>query len=233
MAVLVYSEISNLALDRAQVNVTTDAPVSATEFARFVNDAYASIWNLSGGRTKTVASATAWTTAQTATGTVAGILTDVEDITQVWASTTSGSVGETTGDLIVDKAELAEINALRASSAGYPTYLVPKKYATIRKATVTPADVNKLELRYWPPVTGFYLPIMYVTQFSPIDSASVTTPDVNDLESRDIALLTASRLAQVFQRSDLVPGILADLSVNTKAGLEREIRAMLSGKQDA
>ena len=52
MAVLTFANLQNLAFDRAQVNVTTDAPVSATEFARFVNEAYADVWAISGGRFK-------------------------------------------------------------------------------------------------------------------------------------------------------------------------------------
>lgn len=236
MAVLVYSEIKSKALDRGGINVTNDAPVpTEAEFARWLNDAYATVWNLSGGRFKTIASATAWTSAQLATGQVQGAAaaTDIEDIRHVWASTTSGSLGVSSGDVEVDRVELAEVLALRASSAGYPTYLVPKKYAVTRKATITPASVNLLQLDYWPGLTGFYLPIMYVPQFTPMDSATVTTPDVNDLESYDIALLTAAKLAQIFNRNDLVPGIFADLSTNTQAALERKLNAMLDAKQDA
>lgn len=232
MATPSYSELKNLAFDRAQVNVTTDAPISDTEFARFINEALRDVYNISGGREKTVASATAWTSAEAATGQVAGILTDVEDILHVWASTTSGSVGVSSGDTELDKAELSEILALRANSSGYPTYLRPKKYAVTRKATTTVADVNKLQLDYWPSVTGFYLPIMYVPQFSEIDSATVTTPDLNDIEARDGGLICAARIAQAVGRSELVPGIFADISTRTQTLMDRKLRAMLDGKQD-
>lgn len=234
MAVLLFSEIANLAKDCAQVNVSTDAPIDATVLARWINEAYGLVWSQSGGRFKTVASATAWTSAQTATGQVTGILTDVEDIRHVWASTTSGSVGVSANDVELEKAELSEILYLRGSaSAGFPTYLVPKKYAVVRKATVTPASVNLLQLEYWPSVTGFYLPIQYVPQFTQIDSATVTTPDVNDLESYDIGYLTGAKIAVRFQRGDLVPAILADLSAGTQASIERKLTAFLDAKQDA
>jgi len=235
MGVLTYANLKNLAFDRAQVNVTTDAPVSDTEFARFINEALVDVWAISGGRPLTVASATAWTSAQTATGQVTGILTDVEDINHCWASTTSGSVGVSSGDVELDRVELSLIMALRADGVGLPTYAAttpPKCYALSRKATTTPASVNLLQLDYWPSVTGFYLPIMYVPQFREIDSATVTTPDVNDLESRDAGLICAARIAQMVQRNDLVPGILADVSNRTAAALERKFAAMLDGKQD-
>ena len=234
MAVLTYSELAILAQERAGVYVSSgvDSPVDATALARFLNDAYASIYAISGARMKTVASASAWTTAQSATGVVAGTLTDAEDVIRVWASTTSGSVGQSPNDVELDRVELSVIHSMR-SNTGMPTYLVPKLYAVHRKATITVADVNKLQLDYWPSVTGFYLPTQYAAQFAPIDAATVTTPDVNDLESRDIALLAAARIAPIVGRQEFVPSILADLSANTQAALARQIRAMMDAKQDA
>ncbi len=234
MAVLTYAEIAILAQERAGVYVSSgvDSPVDPTALARFINDAYASIYEISGARMLTVASATAWTTAQSATGVVAGILTDVADVIRVWASTTSGSVGQSSGDVELDRVELSVIHGMRSNS-GMPTYLVPKLYAVHRKATVTPASVNLLQLDYWPNVTGFYLPTQYAKQFAPIDSVTVTVPDVNDIESRDIPLLAAARIAPLGGRAELVPSILADLSSNTQAALERKIRALLDAKQDA
>lgn len=234
MAVLTYAELAILAQERAGVYVSSgvDSPVDATALARFLNDAYASVYELSGTRIKTVASATAWTTAQSATGVVAGILTDIADVIRVWASTTSGSVGQSTGDVELDRVELSYIHHLRQSS-GYPTYLVPKCYAVSRKATTTAADVNKLQLDYWPSVTGFYLPTQYAAQFTPIDSVTVTTPDVNDLESRDIALLAAMRIAPLVGRHELVPAITADLSSVGQQIAARRERAMVDAKQDS
>ena len=89
MATFTYANLKNLAFDRAQVNVTTDAPVSDTEFARFVNEAYADVWELSGGRIKTVDSAVAWNVSQNAVGTVTGLLTDMSDPLHLWATSTA------------------------------------------------------------------------------------------------------------------------------------------------
>jgi hypothetical protein len=235
VAVLTYSEIAILAQERAGVYVSSgvDAPVDSTALARFINSAYAAIYEASGSRLKTVASATAWTTAQTATGQVAGVLTDIADVLHVWASTVSGSVGISSGDVEIERAELSEVLYLRGNSSGMPTYLVPKKYAVSRLSTTTVADVNKLQLDYWPGVTGFYLPTAYARQFAPIDAATVTTPDVNDLESRDIALLAAAQIAPIAGRAEFVPAILADLSNNTQLTQARRIRAMLDALQDA
>jgi hypothetical protein len=231
VAVLVYSAIKNLAFDRAGVNVTTDAPISDTVFARFVNDAYADVYAISGSRIKNVASATAWTSAQTATGVVTGILTDVEELLHVYASGTSGSVGVTAGDSELDKVEASFGEYLRHSNAT-GTYAVPKFYWIDRLATATPASVGLLTLNYWPGVTGFYLPIKYAAQFTEIDSATVTTPDVNDLESRDIGLLTAVRICQDQDHYERVPGIIADISQRTAELLQRKLAAMMHAKQD-
>src|SRR5258706_14855217 len=196
MPVPTYSDLNKLALDRAGLGDPgqTDSPVPDALFARYINDALRDIWELSGGRMKNVASATAWTTAQTATGVVTGILTDVAEMLHVWASTTSGSVGVSANDVELDRADLSYIQFLRSNASGFPTYLVPKLFALTRIATVTPASVNLLQLDYWPSVTGFYLPIKYRQQFAEIDSATVTTPDLDDVWARDGGLLCARRL---------------------------------------
>lgn len=232
MAVLAYSALQNLFLDRAGANVTTDAPVSAAEIARFLNEAYADVWEISGGSIKSVASATAWTSAQTATGVVVGILTDINEVIRMWASTTSGSVGVSTDDNELDRVELSHVQWLRKSSLT-GTYARPKVYALTRLATTTPASVGLLRLDYWPSVTGFYFPMEYQPQFTEIDSSTVTTPDVNDLESRDIGLLAAARLAPLIGRAELVPSILADVSERTAKALERKMAALLSADQDS
>jgi len=234
MATLVYSDIANRAKDRVAANVSTNAPVDATTLDRFINSAWAKVWQFSGGRTKQVASATAWTNAQTATdGKAVGILTDVEEITNVFASTTSGSTGDASGDVQLDRVEINELQFWRRTTPR-PSYAVPKLYAITRTATATPASVNLLRIDWWPYVTsgtGFYLPTWYVPQFTPIDSATVTTPDCNDLESLDIALLTAMSLAPLLNRPELVAEIEAELSDNTRLGLERRRRAQMDGKQ--
>lgn len=218
-------------LDRIQANTSTDAPFSAAEIARFLNDAYSDVYEISESSHKTVASATAWTSAETATGYVVGLLTDMRDVLHCWASTTSGSVGRSSGDVELDRVELSRVLALRQSSMT-GTYALPKVYAISRVATVTPASVGLHRLDYWPSVTGFYFPIMYLPQLTEIDSATVTTPDVNDIESRDIGLLAAARAAPLVGRHDLVPSILADVSERTARALERKMKTLLHAGQD-
>lgn len=231
MATLTYSQLSTLFLNRVQANTPTDAPIDAATIAEHLNQAYAELWEMSGGAVKTVASATAWTSAQTATGVVTGILTDINEILSVWASTTSGSVGVSSGDNLLDKAELPFIQWLRKSFLT-GTYDRPKCYAVTRLATTTPASVGLHRLDYWPSVTGYYLATEYVPQFTPIDSSTVTTPDLNDLESRDLALLAAMDAAPLIGRAELVPGIAA--SITSKNGLIalRKRQALLAGDQD-
>jgi hypothetical protein len=88
MAVLAYTDLKNLMLDRCQANVSTDAPADTNEILRFLNEAYADVWEISGGSLKSVTSPVAWNSAQTATGIVIGLLTDVKDIVRLWATST-------------------------------------------------------------------------------------------------------------------------------------------------
>lgn len=233
MAVLTYSALSDLVLDRVQANTSTDAPISAAEMARMLNDSYAVVWQISGGSVKSVASATAWTPAQSSgtTGVATGLLTDIEEIIHAWATTTSGSTGGGATDFEMDRVELSQVEFYRRNT-GQGTYAVPKMYAITRLATTTPADVNKVRLDYYPGVTGLYFPIEYVPQFTPIDSVTITTPDCNDLESRDIALIAAMRFAPLLGRAELVPAIAMDVSEATQKALERKWSALMQGKQD-
>lgn len=231
MAVLSFAALQNLLLDRIQANVSTDAPLSAAEIARFLNEAYADIWEISGGGVKTVASATAWTSASSMTGVVTGLLTDIHEITRIWSSTTAASVGVSSGDNELDRTELSMVQWLRKSFMT-GSYDRPKVYAATRLATAVPGSVGNHRLDYWPSVTGYYFPTEYVPQFTEIDSVTVTTPDVNDLESRDIGLLAAARAAPLIGRAELVPSILADVSSRTAAALERKMKSLLSGNQD-
>jgi hypothetical protein len=208
-----------------------DSPVTDVEFARFINDALRDVWEMSGGRMKNVASATAWNSAQTATGVVTGILTDIAEIIHVWASGTSGSVGATATDVEVERKDLSYIQFLRANAAGFPTYLVPKFYALTRLSTVTPASVNLLQLDYWPSVTGFYLPIKYMPQWQEIDGTSVTTPDLDDIWARDGGLLCARRLAASYGREEFIPGIEADYSQRMQEALARKQSSKVDAKQ--
>lgn len=230
MAVLTLAQIKLLMLDRAQANVATDAPATVAEQERFINEAYADLWEISGGSVKRVASATAWTSASTATGIVAGILTDIAEVISLFQTTVSGSTGSET-DTELDQVELGYIKHVRGAF-GYSNYSVPKLFALTRTATLTPADVGKLRLDYWPSVTGFFFPVHYRPQFTILDDTVVTTPDVNDLESRDIGLLAAAKLAPLIGRAELVPSILADVSQRTSEMLERKLRSLVSADQD-
>ena len=208
-----------------------DSPLVEAEFARFINDALRDVWEMSGGRVKNVASATAWTSAQTATGVVTGVLADIEEILHVWASTTSGSVGVSANEVEVERKDLSYIQYLRANSAGYPTYLVPKFYALTRLSTVTPASVNLLQLDYWPSVTGFYLPIKYMPQWQEIDGVTVTVPDLDDTWARDGGLLCARRLAASYGREEFIQGIEEDYSQRMQEALARKQSSKVDAKQ--
>lgn len=234
MAVLIYSEISDLFLDDLQANVATDAPFTAAEIARALNDAYALIWEASGGAPIRATAGTLWNEAPTADtkGILTGKLTSVEEITHLYVSADVGSVGDSAADAELERAELSEIIWRRRNTAGLGTYGTPKLYALVRTHTVTPADVNKLRCEFWPAKSGVYLPAEYVPQFTAIDSATVTTPAVNDLESRDIAHLAALMKAPLVGRAELAPGIAALLSERTQARLERKLSALMEGKQD-
>jgi hypothetical protein len=94
MAVLTYSQIEALMLDDLGANVTTDAPVTSgatAEAGRWINDAYASVWEIAGARLKRVGSAAAWANTQAPDGTLTGALGDVGEILHLFASTTAPS----------------------------------------------------------------------------------------------------------------------------------------------
>lgn len=238
MAVLTYSQISDLALDRIQANVTTDAPFTSAQIARHINDAYADVFEIAGGQLTRAAHATVWVTDATlpASGFMTSTLTSIGEVIEVFASTTSGSTGDimTNSDVTLDPVELEEILFMRQNQTAFGLYARPKIYSVTRNFTTTVADVNKIRIDVWPATTSpvQYIPAHYKPQFTDIDSATVTTPSVNDLESRDIALLTAARLAPLAGRAEFVPGILADVSQRTQAALARKLEAMLHPRQE-
>ncbi len=142
------------------------------------------------------------------------------------------SITATTG-VEVEKAPggLDEIRYLRANSVGMPTYLLPKKYALVRRATDVPAAVNLLQLEYWPAVTGQYFPIEYMPQFREIDSATVTTPDLDDVWANDAAVLAAERLAPRIDRPDLLPEIVKHFSQKYTEAMARKMASQVHAKQ--
>jgi len=231
MPVLTVTEIDTLIDDIIVTQVTVDDPVPAAEKLRSINDAYGSIWEASGGSIKTVASATLWTSAQTATGIVVGALADIRQIKHLFASNTSSSTGVSANDSELDPVDLARIQRLRKSNLT-GTYDRPKEYAVTRMGTATAADVGKLQLDYWPSVTGFYFPAIYIPFFTPATAINSDKPDVNDLESYDIAYLSAADLMQRIGRPDLVPGVLLKVSEATAKALERKLKSMVAADQD-
>jgi hypothetical protein len=233
MAVLVYSELSSHVLDALEANVTTDAPIAAAEMARALNNGYQLVYENEGGGLTKVASATAWTTAESATGVVTGVLTDVKEVVAVIASSTSGSTGFSSGDRILSRVEYNEILYMRGHGGGHGTYTTIQKYSLSRLNTSTPASVGFMQLDYWPSVTGFYLPTHYIRQFVPIDSVTVTTPDCSDIGSRDIVWLAAIDLAPRIGRQRFIPTLQANLSKGMVALLTRKKRALETGDQNA
>lgn len=236
MAVLTETEMKDLILDALQSNVAVDLPFAfgaGTEGERHINDAYAQVWELSGGGVLAATGGAAWTPAPTvsASGKVTGVLTNVDEILHVWASTSGTSVGGEAGDLEMDHVELSEIQFYRQSQ-GQGTYPAPKLWAATRLRTTVDADVNKFRLDVYPGVVGFHFPIDYVPQFTPLNGTTIVVPDVNDLESRDIAYLAALAMAPLEGRAELAPTIAMKVSEKTRLGLERKASALLHGKQD-
>jgi hypothetical protein len=302
VSVLTYAELVEQIEDAIVGNVSTDAPIGTAEMLRAINDAYASVWEISGGGIKSVGSPTAWHSAEGATGIVYGLLSDIKEVLHLYASTTAPSVlttttslgldaltsaalfgpikrgmhitgadipantvvksiestssltmsqvatgnttglrtfsdtGEVSGTKELDRRELSEVQWWKKSSlAG--TYAQPKIYSVTRLEAGTPAaatvsDVGKLRLDYWPEVTGFYFPIAYIPQFTPMDGGSSDVPSVNDLESYDIAWMAAADLAPRIGRAELVPAILMKVSAGTQRALERKLSTLVSADQD-
>jgi len=243
MAVLTAAEISDIMLDRANANATVDAPLVTAERFRFMNEAYADVWEIGGGATKRATNANAWNEASDpGTGFMTGKLTEVGEILRVWRSGTIGSLGRTNGDTELVKVDPARISHLRswgglAVASATPNgqvgeYAAAKVYAAQRHdAAAVAADANKFDIEVWPALTGVYYPIEYVLQFVPL-AADSDVPNVTDIESRDIPLLAAARIAPLVDRGDLVQSILLDISERTQKVLERRLSALLEPRSD-
>lgn len=237
MAVLTYAQIESNVLDVVQANVTTDKPITTgagSELERCISRAFAEMWEVSGGGVKKAASAALWTPAQTASadGVLVGVATDINEILDVWATLTSGSTGGAAADIPLKRREREEIMFLRANGTALATYVLPKLYSITRLSTATPGDVNKVQLDYYPGISGYYFPAHYVPQFTPIDAATVTTPDLNDLESYDLVYIAAIELAPLIGRAELAPLLAVKISEKTRLALDRKYSALSEGKQD-
>lgn len=231
MSVLTVTEIRTLALERLQANVDVDPPFDDTQILGHINDAYADVWEIWGGALKRVAGATLWTPqpAVDLGGTFTSVLTDIDDVREVFYSITPGSVGDVVaGDTVLEPTTYSTIMRIRENQGMFGSYARPMLYAIGPGFSTVPADANKLQLDVWPGKIGANFPTHYVPQFTLLDYVTVTVPSVNDLASRDIGLLAAVRMGPLSGRAELVPGIMADVSQRTQEGIARKL-AMVSG----
>lgn len=171
------------------------------------------------------------------------VVTDSSNLNMNQYGATPGSdtltftdTGEATGAKEMERVDFSRIQWLKKSGL-VGSYGVPKCYSVTRVEPGTPAaaavgDVGKLRLDYWPAVTGFYFPMVYLPMFTPMDGGSADCPSVNDLESYDIAYLAAMSLAPRVGRSELVPALAMKVSETTRRALERKIATLVSGDQD-
>ena len=88
---MTYADIVDEIEDAISGQTSTDAPLEAAVALRAINAAYAEVWPISGGGIKYAGSPTAWASAQLATGTVFGLLTEIEDLLHVFVSGTAPS----------------------------------------------------------------------------------------------------------------------------------------------
>ena len=149
MAVLTYSEIEAIMLDDLVANVSTDAPITsgvANEAGRYINDAYATIWEMSGGRVRKAPSANAWTSAQVATGTVQGTATDIAELLHVYATATApaaiSTVTNATTTLTSTAAFGSVVAGMHISGTGIPTNTYVASVESTSSLTMTRAATD-------------------------------------------------------------------------------------------
>lgn len=243
MANLTAADLETRFLDRLQINVTTDPPiatvasagsVAASKTYVFLNEAFATVWEIWGGSVTAATSATLWTPDVTAdtTGKLTGDLQTIKEIVNVWTTTTSGSTGGGSGDLILELTDLQEIEWLRSHSTGLGTYTESQKYAvTMVSSSNAAASSNKWLLDVWPGISGRYYPAHYIPQFTAL-AAATDVPDLPDLAQHDIYLLAALNAADLIGRGEFKASIQADLSEKTRLTLERKSESLVSGDRN-
>ncbi|MGQ0721023.1 MAG: hypothetical protein ACT4PE_05545 [Candidatus Eiseniibacteriota bacterium] len=233
MAVLLYSEIQDLALDRIQANTATDPPFTAAQIARHINDAYADVYEISGGGLVSATHNGIWEVLETnAYSTIVSISKRIAEVVRVYASDgLAATVGtEDASFTVLERVEQERIFYLNHNvSLAYST---PKLYSITRIDEVAETRIPRLRLDVWPINLNYKHPVDYIPQFSPIDSVTDTQPSCSDIESRDIALLAAARMAPLIGRAEFVPGIMLDVSERTRAALERKASALLDARQN-
>jgi hypothetical protein len=240
MANLIYSEMSTMFLGRLQSNVATDpdAPFTAAEILERLNDAYATLWELSGGGvTNVTGAATTWTPSPTTLtdGKLVGVLRDIKEVMHLGATTASNTaVMGDAGVFELDPVEKSQIVWLRSNST-IGAYAVPTMFSVtrVRASSDVAANVGRYDLDVWPGVAGYFFPMEYVRQFVPLAGAGTDVADVDDLESRDIPLLAALTACPLGGRAELAPSIAAEISQRTQQAMERKRKALISADQDA
>jgi len=184
MAVLTYTEIEALMLDDLQANVTTDPPVTTgatNQAGRFINDAYAQIWELSGGRLRKAPSANAWTAAQLCTGTVQGILTDIGDVLHLFGTTTAPAsiVCTTATSVTITSAALfgSVVAGMHLSGTGIPanTYVVSKTDASTITINQAATDATATARTFSPTESAIELRRCELSEIQWLRSNSVGT----------------------------------------------------------
>jgi len=232
MAVLLYSEILDRWLDRIGANVATDAPFTAAEQARFINEAYADIYEISGGGILSATHTTIWEAYDTnAFSTKASLSPRIAKIVRVYEANASGVTGGSdTAFRILEKVEQERVIYLQRMQN--VSYTNTKCYSITRIDETDETRLPRLRLDVFPIIPSTFFPIDYVPQFTEIDASTNTQPSVSDIESRDIALLVAARTAPLIGNHHLVPGIVLDLSERTRAALDRKLSALLDASQD-
>lgn len=230
MAILLLSEIRTLALNRLQANVSTDAPVTTAQLDEQINDSYSELWEVAGASTKKSTHATLWTPSPAVAGTLAlaGQVSNFKELLRVYLSGTVGSVGQTAGDVELDRMEMAELMYRRRTSDLYGNTVA---YAVERLEPDAAADIGKITIQLWPAASATqYFPAHYVRNRTTLVNAS-DVPDVTEGESRDIALMAAMKLAPLVGRQELVPGIIADITQKTRSALDSKFRALLEPRR--
>lgn len=157
MAVHTYAELDQNLIDRLGINSTE--PFDTATRLRALNSAYGFIWGLSEGRLYEVGSASAWSSAQLATGTAYGLLTDVEDIIDVFATATAPSAltTVTTGSTTLTSAALfgSIVPGMHITGTGIPNNTQVRSVESTSSLTMTRAATDSTSnSRTFSPTTG-------------------------------------------------------------------------------
>lgn len=233
MSIQTVADIRTHVLIRLQSNTATDPPVdmsTATEAGMVImNSTYRLLKDLSGTSTTKSTHATLWTPSPATVGTIllTGAIATVKELLRVFISSTVGSTGLETDPAVtyeLDKMELSELQYRRRTSDFYGQTVA---YAEERPEPAAVADVQKINLHLWPQVqtASRYFPAHYVkTQTDLVNASDV--PDLTEAEQDDLVFITAARIAPLIDRTDLVEGLLADVSQTTQTALGAKLRKL-------